>query len=190
MSTPTASRRSDTELLLASRSDPTAFVELYDRWAQPLLAFFYRRVLDPDVAADLMAETVATLFEKRGRFRDVGRPGSGWIFTIAAHQLSHYRRRKLVEARAIERLGWTVPPLDIESAAAIEALADSGGDADLLERVMHELPTAERDAVELKVVEELAYREIAERLSCSVVAARVRVHRGLARMNKAIESVQ
>ncbi len=136
-----------------------------------------------------MAETVATLFEKRSRCRDVGRPGSAWIFTVAARQLSHYRRRKLVEVRAIERLGWIVPPLDVESAAAIEALADSDSHGDLLERVMHELPAAERDAVELKVVEELAYREIADRLSCSVVVARVRVHRGLARMNKAIESV-
>ncbi len=189
MPTQLSTQRSDAELLIASQLDPLAFVELYDRWAQPLLGFFYRRVHDPEVAADLMAETIASLFEKRDRFRDIGRPGSAWIFTLAARQLSHYRRHELVQARAIERLGWTIPPLDEESVAAIEALIESDAQTDLLERVMRELPNAEREAVQLKVVEELAYGEIADRLSCTVVAARVRVHRGLTRMNRAIESM-
>jgi RNA polymerase sigma-70 factor (ECF subfamily) len=54
--------RSDAELLIASRDDPAAFRELYDRWAERLLAYFYRRVLDPEVAADLLAETFAVAF--------------------------------------------------------------------------------------------------------------------------------
>jgi hypothetical protein len=44
----------DAELIVASRSDPRAFRELYDRWADKLLAYFYRRVLDAEVAADLV----------------------------------------------------------------------------------------------------------------------------------------
>jgi hypothetical protein len=43
--------RTDAELLIASRDDPRAFRELYDRWADRLLAYFYRRVLDAEVAA-------------------------------------------------------------------------------------------------------------------------------------------
>jgi DNA-directed RNA polymerase specialized sigma24 family protein len=38
------------------------------------------------------------------------------------------------------------------------------------------------------VIEELEYREIASRLNCSVVAARVRVHRGLAKLTKLMEA--
>jgi hypothetical protein len=55
----------DAELLVASRHDPAAFRELYDRWAERLLAYFYRRVFDPEVAADLLAETFAVAFERR-----------------------------------------------------------------------------------------------------------------------------
>jgi RNA polymerase sigma-70 factor (ECF subfamily) len=178
---------SDAELLVASRQDALAFAELYDRWAEPLLGFFYRRLKDPEVAADLMAETVATMFEKRDRFRDIGHPASAWIFTIAARQLSRYRRRETIEMNAVARLGWTVPVVDQESAEAIEAIESHGRGRDL-EQVLNAMPAAERDAVQLKVIEELGYREIAERLSCSVVAARVRVHRGLARLNKSMES--
>ena len=46
------------------------FRELYDRWAERLLAYFYRRVVDAEVAADLLAETFAVAFERRRRFRD------------------------------------------------------------------------------------------------------------------------
>jgi hypothetical protein len=51
----------DAELLLASQQTGEAFCELYDRWAEPLLGFFHRRVDDAEIAADLMAETIATL---------------------------------------------------------------------------------------------------------------------------------
>ena len=56
--------RTDAELLVASRDDPRAFREVYDRWADRLLAYFYRRVLDAEVAGDLLAETFAVAFER------------------------------------------------------------------------------------------------------------------------------
>lgn len=183
----TLTEMSDAELLVASEHDGEAFCELYDRWARPLSGFFYRRVRNPEIAADLMAETVAVMFEKRTRFRDIGQAGSAWIFTIATRQLAHYRRRKVVEMKAVQRMGWRVPTLDEESSAAIEALVDGDGRVELLEDALCAMPAGERDAVQLKVVEELDYREVAERLNCSVVAARVRVHRGLARLNRSME---
>lgn len=51
----------DAELIVASRDDPARFRELYDRLAEDLLAYFYRRVLDAEVAADLLAETYAVV---------------------------------------------------------------------------------------------------------------------------------
>jgi hypothetical protein len=65
----------DAELIVASRDDPLAFRELYDRWADRLLAYFYRRVFDAEVAADLLAETFAVAFERRRRFRRYRAPG-------------------------------------------------------------------------------------------------------------------
>ena len=84
----------DAQLIVASRDDPRAFRELYDRWAEPLIAYFYRRVLDPEVAADLLAETFAVAYQKRGRFRDIGRPGGAWLYGIAGKELARYFRRR------------------------------------------------------------------------------------------------
>jgi len=173
---------------VASRDDPRAFRELYDRWAERLLVYFYRRVLDAEVAADLLAETFAVAFERRRRFRDVGRPGGAWLYGIAAHELSHWFRRQEVERRAVRRLGIEVPALDDDSIARIEALIDMESHRLALSAALVQMPAAERDAVEMRVVGQLGYDEIARQLSCSVGAARMRVHRGLARLNRLMEA--
>jgi RNA polymerase sigma-70 factor, ECF subfamily len=174
----------DAELIVASRRDPQAFRELYDRWAERLLAYFYRRVLDAEVAADLLAETFAVAYERRGRFRDVG----AWLYGIAGKELSHWFRRQEVERRAVRRLGVAVPALDDESIAAIEALADVQAHRAALAAALEGMSAGDRDAVELRVVSELGYDEIASELGCSENAARQRVHRGLARLNRLLEA--
>jgi RNA polymerase sigma-70 factor, ECF subfamily len=182
------SERSDAELILASSEDPAAFRELYDRWAERLLVYFSRRVLDAEVAADLLAETFAVAFERRGRFRDIGRPGGAWLYGIAAKELSHYFRRAAVEMRAARRLGLERPELDAESQARIEALVDDEDLRASLTTAVGQMSGAERDAVELRILADLDYRQIAARLNCSEGAARTRVHRGLARLNKLMEA--
>jgi RNA polymerase sigma-70 factor (ECF subfamily) len=173
----------DAELIVASRQDPAAFRALYDRWAERLLAYFYRRVFDAEVAADLLAETFAVVYERRGRFRDVGRPGGAWLYGIAAKELSHWFRRQEVERRAVRRLGVEVPRLDDESIARIEALADADEHREALAAALEQMSGGEREAVRLRVVGELPYAEIATRLDCSEGTARQRVHRGLARLS-------
>jgi RNA polymerase sigma factor (sigma-70 family) len=118
----------DAELIVASRRDPAAFRELYDRWADKLLAWFYHR------------------------------------------------------------LGIAVPALDDESIARIEALADAAAHRPALTAALARMTDRERDAVQLRVVEELAYPEIAAKLGCSEGAARTRVHRGLARLARLLEA--
>jgi RNA polymerase sigma-70 factor, ECF subfamily len=181
--------RTDAELLIASRDDPRAFRELYDRWADRLLAYFYRRVLDAEVAGDLLAETFAVAFERRRKFKDVGRPGAAWLYGIAAKELSHWYRRQDVERRAIRRLAIEVPALDDESLARIEALADMDSHRTALAAALDRIGPGEREAVQLRVVEELGYADIAAALDCSEAAARTRVHRGLARLNTLLEAV-
>jgi RNA polymerase sigma-70 factor (ECF subfamily) len=177
----------DAELIVASRDDPHAFRALYDRWAVRLLAYFYRRVLDAEVAADLLAETFAVAYERRRRFRDVGRPGGAWLYGIAAKELSHWFRHQEVERRAIRRLGISVPELDQDSIARIEALADADEHRAALAAALARMTGGEREAVHLRVVKEFDYDEIASRLNCSEGAARTRVHRGLARLNNLMQ---
>lgn len=138
--------RSDAELIVASQADPRAFRELYDRWAVTLAGYFYRRVNDAEAAADLVAETFAVAYECRGRFRDVGKPGGGWLYGIARHQLMHYFHRRRVGLQAVQRLGIQVPQVDRESVAAIEALETAGGDHASLTDALLETPRNQRSS--------------------------------------------
>jgi RNA polymerase sigma-70 factor (ECF subfamily) len=51
---------------------------------------------------------------------------------------------------------------------------------DGLHEALAELPEGQREAIELRVVEDLDYDGVAKRLDTTPAAARVRVHRGLA----------
>jgi RNA polymerase sigma factor (sigma-70 family) len=178
----------DAELIVASRTDPRVFRAVYDRWAERLLAYFVQRVLDAEVAADLLAETFAVAFERRHQFRDVGAPGGSWLYGIASKELSHWYRHQEVERRAVRRLGLQVPPLDEDSIARIEALVDIQVRRRELSAALDRISRTERDAVHLRVVRELGYADIARKLGCSEGAARLRVHRGLERLNQLLEA--
>jgi RNA polymerase sigma-70 factor, ECF subfamily len=186
--TGTGTAVTDAELVVASRRDPQAFRELYDRWAERLLAYFYVRTQNAEVAADLLAETFAVAWERRRRFRDVGRPGGAWLYGIAAHELSHWFRHQDVHRRALKRLGVAVPDLDDESIARIEALVDLDARRADLTAALSQISGRERDAVQLRIVDELEYDAIATSLGCSEGAARARVHRGLHRLNTLMEA--
>jgi RNA polymerase sigma-70 factor (ECF subfamily) len=162
--------RSDAALLAAARSDPGAFRELYDRYADRVLAYHHRRCRDEDAAHDLTAETFAQVWLVRARFRDdCGGSAAPWLFGIARNVLLVSVRRRALEARARQRLGVLVEPVSVSPQDAwLEGLNDD------------DLP----EAVRLRVVDELAYDEIAETLGTTPAAARVRVHRGLAALRK------
>lgn len=180
--------RTDAELLAASPHDAGAFRVLYDRWAEPLMAYFYRRTFDPEVAADLVAETLAVAFLRRRSYQDVGRPGGAWLYGIARRELSRFRRRLRVEARALRRLGVERPPLDDESIVRIEEMVDAAGLRSQLSAALAALGSEQRRAVQLRVVEDRSYAEVASVLGCSEGAARVRVHRALRRMSEHLEA--
>jgi RNA polymerase sigma factor (sigma-70 family) len=173
---------SDSELILRSREDPAVFWRLYDRWAEKILSYFYRRTLDAEDSADLVAETFAVAYERRGRFRDMGQPGVAWLYGIARRELSQYRRKQRVELRAVRRLGIQVPQMDDESIEQIEALIDMEGYAVKIRAALNQLASKEQDALRLRVMEDMGYRDVAAELGCSEGAARVRVHRGLSHM--------
>ena len=106
-------------------ADAGSFVALYRQHAEPLLAFFARRTLDPEAAADLTAETFAQALASRGRFRDRGDGAGPWLYGIAQHQLSHYYRRGRVGAKARQQLGMSrQAELSTDDIQRIEELID------------------------------------------------------------------
>src|SRR3569833_3132207 len=81
--------RDDAELMRASRQDPAAFREVYDRYAEQIYGFVLRRTGDPHAAHDLTAETFAQAWLSRRRFRDrAGGLAGPWLYGIARNVIA------------------------------------------------------------------------------------------------------
>jgi RNA polymerase sigma-70 factor (ECF subfamily) len=177
----------DAELILRSSREPEAFGVLFERHAEPMLAFFARRTLDAEAAAELVAETFAEAFSSRSRFRDQGVDGAGWLYGIGKHLLSRYFRAGAVEARARRRLGMPERTVNDDDYERIEELIDFERIGEVLLEVLSTLPEEQREAVRLRVIEGRSYRRVAEALGCTEPTARARVSRGLRRIASQIE---
>ena len=174
--------RTDAQLLLASRAEPAAFVEVYRRHAEDLLRYFARRTLDPEAAAELTAETFAEAFASRRNYRDTGANGVAWLYGIARHQLGHFFRSGRVDAAARNKIGLPPTDLPLEDYERIEDLVDFAPIRAALAEALTTLPNDQREALRLRVIDALPYPEVADRLQCAEATARQRVSRGLRRL--------
>jgi DNA-directed RNA polymerase specialized sigma24 family protein len=66
----------DETLLETARGEPAAFGAFYRRHEDRVLSYFLARVGDPEVAADLTAETFAAALASAHRFRRRKEPAS------------------------------------------------------------------------------------------------------------------
>jgi RNA polymerase sigma-70 factor (ECF subfamily) len=162
----------DAHLLRAARDDAGAFRVLYERYAARIHRFHLSRTRVAE-AAHLTAETFARAWLGRGRFRDeAGGSAAPWLFGIARFVLLESVRKGRLEQGACERLGM------LETLERPEMEPDPHW-ADELDAALNELPEDQRDALQLRVVDDLDYSAVAEALGTTAGAARVRVHRAL-----------
>jgi RNA polymerase sigma-70 factor (ECF subfamily) len=181
--------RAEADLLLASVDDPLAFRAFYDAWSTQVLAYFQRRVRDPDLALELTAETFAIAFEKRSRFRWMGKSPGAWLFGIAKRILFRHLRHGEVEGRAVQRLGIQLPRMDDESTRRIEELVDGEALRDAVRLALDSCRPADRQILQMHIIDEVPYPEVADALGCTVNNARVRVHRALHRLEQHLDAI-
>jgi RNA polymerase sigma factor (sigma-70 family) len=164
------------------------FSMVYAREGERVLLFLARRTLDVEVAGDLTAETFAIAFCSWPRLQERSEAEvRAWLFTVARRQLSRYFRRARVERGAVERLGIRVPQLHEDDVALIEERAGLAELRVALGVELARLSGEQREALRLRVVEDLPYGEVARLLGVSEQAARARVSRGLRSLAGALE---
>lgn len=181
--------KTDADLIRAARHDADAFGELYRRHAEAIHAWFRRRA-GARSAEDLTAETFAQAVLSLRRFRDdADGSAAPWLFGIARNLLARSHERQAVETRARRKLGMPTrsddPGFDeVDERAGAQRLAGP------LDAALARLPAGQREALELRVVDELPYRDVASTLECSEPAARLRVMRALDSLTRMLKEAR
>ncbi len=180
-----ADNRTDVTLLRASRSgEVAAFDCFYRRHRKLVLAHCAHRVRDPELAADLMAETFAAALAS---VHDTDRPlpdvPLAWLFTIVQRKLIDSYRRGAVEDRARTRLG--LDPLVLED-HDIERIVEIADRTDIASELARHLPADQATALHARVLDERPYADIARELRCSEAVVRKRVSRALKTLRTSI----
>jgi DNA-directed RNA polymerase specialized sigma24 family protein len=136
--------RTDEDLLLSG--DAEDFGLFYDRYVDMLLGYFARRVDQPETAAELTAETFAAALAARSRAKPTA---VEWLYGLAQHELTGYRRRGAAEDRVQRRFGIEPVPVGDEDR---ELIAKLGHEAAW--QLIDELPPEQRDVARAHVLDD------------------------------------
>lgn len=160
---------------------PERFQELYGRYYERILNFFYRRVRERSLAEDLTSQVFLAAFEyltaaeRELHFRP-------WLYRVATNAwLTHERRRQRWGERLLDEvgrwLGMRPVPLPGEDLSERER-------AEWLRRTVMTLPTLYREPLLLRCDEELSDEEIGAALGLKPGGVRSRISRGLALLRR------
>jgi RNA polymerase sigma factor (sigma-70 family) len=170
--------KTDRQLLEEARGGHGEVFEIvYRRHHAVVLAFLARRVQQPELAADLLAETFASLLALvRDPQRAVPPIPVAWLLVTARNLLIDSHRRGTVDDRARRRLAMRPVVLDDRDLERVEEIS---AETDLMRELAVRLEPDQLQALQARVLDEREYAEIAAQLKCSESVVRKRVSRAL-----------
>ena len=164
----------------AQRGSPDAVGALFDRHANAIYTYCFRRTGDWALAEDLTSAVFFELLRSRRGHRLSAEAVRPWLFGIALNVIRNQARATRRYRAALER----IPPLEAERDFAdelVERLADELAMRDIL-RTIRKLPEPEQDAFTLCAWEGFSSAEAAEILNVPETTVRTRVFRARQRL--------
>lgn len=152
------------------------FEQTYRATVGPITAYFARRTRDPQLTADLTADTFTAALTSFTTYRPALGSARQWVFGIARRTYAQHLDAERRRHDAVERLSWRRPLQHDEITEVSERIDAEGPGRALLERLAHR-PSAEREVAELVLLADLTPREAAAVLGITAGAVRVRLLR-------------
>ena len=166
--------------------DRAALKELYFEYHKRLLRFALRLTHDAGLAEEIVNDTMITVWQHAGDFRDESRV-STWIMGIVYRRsLKAFgaKQRQLPTASAA-----AVDPDAANQVASLEALAHDAEVRDWVEAALKQLTPEHRLVVELAYFVGLSCEEIATVTACPTGTVKTRLHYARLRMRAYLVSL-
>ena len=179
----------DGELVEAWRGGQSAaFAEIVRRHQRGLFALARRYLRDDDEAQDIVQLTFVRAFKALGEFRG-GSQLRTWLYRIAVN--GALNRLRDGRTRRAEPLDDALPAVEREAAARAQAKEPEplrgvlGAEAGARVRAaVARLPEKQRLVLELRVYQDLSFKEVAVVAACSENAAKVNFHHAVKRLKQ------
>jgi RNA polymerase sigma-70 factor, ECF subfamily len=182
----------ETLMLRYQQGDRAAFAVLVRRHQQPLFNFAFRQVRVPQLAEDVVQETVVRVVQNAADFKHEAR-FTTWVYTITRNlcidQLRKRALRKhpsLDQASGEEGDGPTLGELTADPRASVEREATGSELKERIARAVDKLPDDQREVFLMREVANLPFKEIAEITSVPENTVKSRMRYALERLQEAL----
>jgi len=175
----------------ARQRDSAAFETLVEIYSPRLYGYFYRLTGRREDAEDLLQEVFVRVVRMIGRYEHENR-FDAWLFRIATN-LVRDRVRRRRRAAGVESSGGQqdepgvleeVPDEEVDQPDDVMQTAEQ---VDHMQRVLRQLPAAEREVILLRHFSQMSFKEVAEAMGTPLGTALARAHRGLAKLRRLME---
>jgi RNA polymerase sigma-70 factor (ECF subfamily) len=159
------------------------FERLYRANVDAVTAYFARRTVDPQVVADLTADTFVAVITGFGSFDPRKGTARAWLFGIAGHVYAAHCAAYSQQQHRLERLGGR-RELDQDQVDELLERIDAERAARGLLAELARLPEQDRAVIDLVDIAGLQPREAAAALGLPPGTVRMRLMRARARLRK------
>ncbi|GLI35823.1 RNA polymerase sigma factor [Desulforhabdus amnigena] len=161
--------------------DANAYAVLVERYQKPIFNLMYRMTGSHADALDLAQDTFIKAYEQLYRFEE-GKKFFPWLYTIGLNRSKNFlRQRKVKQTYSIEDFD---PGSGLDHPSQQEDNLCDSLDSRLVQEAVQQLPVDYREAIILRYQEDFSMEDIAEALELSVSGAKMRVHRGIAKLRE------
>jgi RNA polymerase sigma-70 factor, ECF subfamily len=188
----TAQQTVDQEIIARiGRRDQSAFSALYDRLSGPLYSLTVKMLGDPAEAQDALQDVFLQIWSRAGTYD----PEQSSVFSWAV-LLTRSRVIDRLRARG-RRLRVVVGSTEDKEhggggdASTIDSAADTAEKSDEAARVryvLNNLPSEQREAIEMAFFGDLTHHEIAARLGQPLGTVKARIRRGLLKLREQLHT--
>ena len=172
------------------RGDQSAFSALYDRLSRPLYSLALRMLGDAGDAQDALQDIFLQIWSRAATYNPEQSTVFSWTVLLTRSRVIDRLRARKRRLRVVDSATGD-EDADVADASTMESAADTADKNDEAARVrsvLNNLPSEQREAIELAFFGHLTHHEIAARLGEPLGTIKARIRRGLLKLRERLGS--
>jgi RNA polymerase sigma-70 factor, ECF subfamily len=164
--------------------DQEALMALYSRYSSRVYTLIFRMVREQMAAEEILQDVFVRLWNQPDRYTADRGQLLSWLFAIARNAALDFRRRETRRSRLAptESISNPAPSIDLQQALVSDSLLKDPEVVAAVRQALAQLPTAQRELLELSFYEGLSHSEITQRTGEALGTVKTRIRLGMGKL--------